>query len=278
MMFHGRPVDEQPKRKSPRTEAKLLRTRVCLDYALYLSERPNLHAMAKADLGLSSPLDVYRWKHNQTMYLGTAVSVYAKFPRVVDLFTSPLFAFLDDPKLNARAIRKMLAPYRDLKSDLWRFPNDEELNDEHRWTYTYGDHNSEMLVARADIYGFMAITGLVRLAEAMADDLWHLFHTKNMYAALPAVVRLPWFKNHYDLLRRCVTKLHHRVATSARNLEVKWDVIERQIEAPVHEPCRELRPRDPITLRFVGLESPVIFHEDDALRHLLVSTLSEILQ
>lgn len=266
-MFHAH---ELKQRRPRRTTAKLLQARVCLDYALFLSGLPNLLAFAERYLNESSPRDVYRWTGKQTMHRNTAKELEKRpeLKGILELFDLPLFKFLDDRELNERTIRSLLAPYQyhdDPKQlDLaWRFPNDAELLDERRLIGTIVESDSATLVARGDIYGFTAIVGLARLAQATQDGRWHRFHVHNMYRALPAVARLPWFKNHVSLLRECVDKIYHGCFETVLAAEVDWAVIQRQIDAPVHEPCRELRPRDPKTNRFTEIEDPFKYRIDD---------------
>lgn len=258
-MFHAL---ESKKRRPRRTSAKFLQTRVCLDYALYLSELPNLLALAEKYLNESSPRDVYRWTKKQTMQRNT-VKELEKYPELrgmLALYDLPLFVFLEDRPLTKRAIRTLLAPYQpQSKRELdlaWRFPNDAELIDERRLLGTIIENDSATLVARGDIYGFTAIVGLARLAAVAHDHQRHLLHVHNMYRALPAVARLPWFRNHVELLRECVDKIYRDCFTTVLAGEADWAVIQRQIESPVHEPCREKRPRDPKTNRFIQIEDP----------------------
>lgn len=267
-MFHA----HDPKKRRPRrTTAKLLQARACLDYALHLSGLPSLLTFAEKYLNTSPPRDIYRWTEKQTMQRNTAKELEkhnTELQGVLELYDLPLFRFLDDRELSERTIRSLLAPYQyhgDPKQLhlAWRFPNDAELIDECRLIGTIVENDSAILVARGDIYGFTAIVGLARLAQATHDIHWHRFHVHNMYRALPAVARLPWFKKHVALLRECVDKIYRSCFETVLAAEVDWEVIQRQIDAPIHEPCRELRPRDPKTNCFIELEDPFIYRMDE---------------
>ncbi|MHB1543046.1 MAG: hypothetical protein ACYCS1_01255 [Gammaproteobacteria bacterium] len=54
-------------------------------------------------------------------------------------------------------------------------------------------------------------------------------------------------------------------------LQIDWDRVERQIEAPEFETRRAFRPRDPRTGRLVDLEDPVLLEN---LKHRLESWLA----
>lgn len=259
-MFHDNRIAGKRKRRSRKTGPRLLRTHALLDYALHLSQCDNLNAFAAEYLNNSSPSDVYRWVRKHAINRSSVLAISDRLPGLLELYDLPLFTLFEDRPLGRRAIESLLAPYQtgDELSP-WKFPNDEELRDEGCHVSTCSWIDSASLVSRGDIYGFMAIVGLVRWAEAVKDGQSHIFHVGNMYRAFPAVARLPWFRKHYELLQNCVTAIHRRVYTSVLLNRVDWDVIRRQIEAPVHETLRERRPRDTVSGRFVDLEDPVIW-------------------
>jgi hypothetical protein len=74
-----------------------------------------------------------------------------------------------------------------------------------------------------------------------------------------AVARIPWFHKNYDILHQCVNKIYARVKTTVMIFGVDWNVIERQINAPVHEIIHDRRPFDPKTKTFSEYENPIKF-------------------
>lgn len=266
-------ADLQGHRTPRRTCDRYLQGGVWLDYVLHKSQM-GLNEFAETYLhhadrgGL-----IYRWRDGVVIPRRLSVQRIAKrlegkVKGSIEIYEVPLYPLLRNRRLSLRTVRKLLQVYAGQHELFpWSFPNDEELRAQRRFVPTMDRDDSASLVARGDIYGFTAIVGLVREAEAVGDADRHCLLCADMYRAFPAVTRLPWFRRHVELLRRCVTGIHHRYWRSWHAFDVDWGVIYRQIEAPVHETIRELRPRDPVTLRFVDLEDPVRFREPAVSKH-----------
>jgi hypothetical protein len=58
--------------------------------------------------------------------------------------------------------------------------------------------DAQGLVATGDIWGLVAIVALVRQAELTGDALLHIELCKDMYRALPAVLKQPWIASQPD--------------------------------------------------------------------------------
>ncbi len=205
---------------------------------------------------------VYKWDSGESLATRRSVKRIAKdFPESMDMYDMPLYPLLEDLRLSHVQIRNLMRMYKDAEGSIfpYAFPNDEELRIQRRFVPTLTREDSMSLFARGDIYGFTAIVALVREAEAVGDAEMHWVHAANMYRAIPAVCRLPWFRDTAPLLWECVETIHRRgsVPHTVLEFDVDWNVIRNQIEAPTHETIRERRPRDPVTRRFVDLADPI---------------------
>lgn len=247
-----------PRRTNPRTLQHL----AWFDHVHHLSGLSlNTLAAKCIDQFTRSGL-VYKWKTGETLARLSSVKRLGKdFPESLETYGLPLYQLLENRRLGRVQIKNLMRIYQGIDGSMlsYAFPNDEELRAQGRFVPTMAREDSMSLLARGDIYGFTAIVALVREAEALGDVRMHWIHAANMYRALPAVGRLPWFRRNMPLLRECVEVIHCRGSAPDEYLEfdVAWDVIEKQIAAPTHETIRERRPRDPVTRRFVDLEDPI---------------------
>ncbi len=199
---------------------------------------------------------VYKWaKGSSVPTRHTVEKIEAQLPGSIDPFNLPLFELLEDKPLDLHVIKRLLKPYR--AGNSWGFPDDAERRKIGRYVYIADEKDSPALMSRGDIYGFTAIVGLLRMAEAERDLQDQLYFCGYMYRALPAVARLPWVYPHRERLFECVNAIFNRFLVCRACLGVDWDVINRQIEADVHETIREKRPKDPKTVRFQDLEEPI---------------------
>lgn len=150
--------------------------------------------------------------------------------------------------------------FRNYDSDIyqWQFPNDQILRLQGRPDTAVTTLDSAGFVARGDVFGFFGILALVREAENDPEGLSHIEHSKNLYRALPSVGKLPWFNKDLEELKHLIDTIRSRKVITAMAFTVDWDVINRQIEDPFHEPKREFRERDPITYMFAEIEDPII--------------------
>lgn len=252
-------------RRRHRTNPKILRGLVWLDHALYLSGL-GLSDFARKFLDHHSEKSglVYKWASGATMPNPTSVRrIDKKLPGSAAFYDLPLYAFLDTRPLTKKQTKKLLAVYEIPGRELnpWAFPNDQELDEQRRFIQTMIRDDSHALFSRGDIYGFTVIVGLVREAEAAGDTRSLLIHLTNMYRAFPSVARIPWFRNHINLLRECVDAIYYRNLVVRMAFDVDWAVIKKQINAPIHETIRHLCPRDPVTQRYILPVDPIVFRE-----------------
>lgn len=255
---------ERP-RRAHRTDPKVLQGLVWLDHALHLADL-DLSDFAQKFLDYHSEHSglIYKWANGKTAPTATSVRrIDKKLPGSGAIYNLPLFSLLDPRPLSKKQVKKLLAIYEIPERDLypWIFPNDEELREQNHFVHTMMRNDSYPLFSRGDIYGFTVIVGLVREAEAKGDVTSLLAHLTNMYRAFPAVARIPWFRNHVDLLRECIDAIRYRNYVASLTFDVDWTVINKQINAPVHETLRERCPRDPKTWRFLLPEDPVVYRQ-----------------
>lgn len=185
-----------------RTPARILATRLWWRHALHVTKDPSHEAFLQrfssytllaSGYGLE-PRSLMAWERGRCCVSeGTVRRVENRVPGTKHVF---LLGCLLEPKrhLSAPEARRLISDYTCVNSSgaiLWRFPDDVKRN-------VCGDlplawNDSELLAQRGDVFGLLAILALLR--EAMAawsshDDAQR--HVKNLYRALPSVLRLPW--------------------------------------------------------------------------------------
>ena len=255
----------KPHRRSHRTDAKVLQGLVWLDHSLYLAEL-DLSNFAQKFLDHHTDRSglIYKWANGKAAPNDeTRRRIDKKLPGSCAVYDLPLFSLLDPRPLSKNQVSKLLAIYKAPDSDLfpWKFPNDDEMETQNRCARTMIRDDSTALLSRGDIYGFTVIIGLVREAEAKGDMNALLVHLTNAYRAFPAVARIPWYRNHANLLRKCVDTIRYRNYVVGMTFDVDWTVISKQINAAEHEMLRERCPRDPKTRRFILPEDPIVYRE-----------------
>lgn len=184
-------------------------------------------------------------------------------PGSLALFDLPLWKLLKNRPMGIKEIDRLMAPFRTDPNcwwQYWSFPNDEELRVQYRSGGVTVRADLDGLFQRGDVYGFTAIVAAVRTYEVQGNEL-HGEACAAMYRALPALYKLPWFASQRESLEACLNALRVRVWSSALKFDVDWDVINRQAADPEFQPKRELRKREPYTLRFEQLEDPILYAE-----------------
>lgn len=243
-----------------------LRGKVTLSYALsksgmnatkfgheyvYNEERTESKLM---DKWLNGKTTLYRYsaKRLETMLKGT-----------LEIFELPLFELLANEPISVRRVNGMLNKYRATREDgapflYWKFPNHDEKLLNKTLIPVLFQYDTQTLFTCNDVYSFTTILGVVRFAEARGDGDLHLSAFKNLIRALPSVLRLPWIAPHSKLLLELIEDIRCRVLSTVLMFDIDWDIVWRQTNDPEHEPVRVRRPRDPIALRFIELEDPVL--------------------
>ena len=193
----------------------------------------------------------------------SALKLEKTVPGGLALFDLPLWQLLKNRPMTIKQIDHLMAPFRTdpkCRWQYWSFPNDFEPGRELRFCGVTFRNDLDGLFQRGDIYGFTAIVAAVRAFEVQGDEL-HGEACAAMYRALPALYKLPWFARQRELLEACIQAIRLRVWSSVLHFDIDWDVINRQMADPEFEPKRELRKRDPYTLRFNQLEDPILYAE-----------------
>jgi hypothetical protein len=171
--------------------------------------------------------------------------------------THPVFHLLGDFPITKNAADRCLSRWRGPQFHHWIFGDEEQRIVERRYVETWLRSDTQPLVERGDLDGFTVILGLMRYAEAANDSHAHVMHSRDLYRALPAVARIPWFKEHRQLLCYCVQRVHLRDTLSWQHWGVDWETINAQIDAEVHETIRYRCPRDARDGRFITPKDPV---------------------
>lgn len=250
-------------RQPRRQVADVLRGLVTLAFALHARSLPlsglqrelsRVHPGSGIDTKL-----VYRWARGRT-------ALSAKSARLLDtvapgasaVYDHPVFALLrEDPPPLAK-IEELLSRWRNPRGPLpyWWF-DDFPLRDPQRFVPTILRDDTQALFRRGDLDGFTVILGLVREAEIRENSHDHIRFMQDCYRALPAVLRLPWFRPHIEMIQFCLIRIHTHDWLSLCAFGVNQDVIKRQVEAEVHETIRERCPRNPRTGAFIVPEDPI---------------------
>jgi hypothetical protein len=165
-------------------------------------------------------------------------SIDRHLPGSLAFYDLPLFELLEDRPLSRKRVEALLSPYRTPpeRPNPWCFPNDKELIEQGLYVGTLQLWDCDTLYRRGDFWGFQAIVGLVRLAEATGQQDFHMVCAQNMFRALPSVLRRPWFFEHFDLLYACLEGIRWRHEYSGRIFDVDTELLRSQAADPSYEP------------------------------------------
>ncbi len=240
-----------------------LRTNCCLQFAIHA--RGSEAELSKAFYGEKDASGlIHKWVHGaHVLTRNSAKNLEAYAPGVLALYDLPLWTLLANRPMGLKEIDRLMGPFRAPAKYwwfFWSFPNDDELIEARRYGGVMIRDDVDGLFQRGDIYGFSAIVAAVRASETEGDPD-HSQACAFMYRALPSIYKLPWIVSQRKLLESCLKALRGRVWMSYMNFDIDWDVINRQAADPNFEPKRELRKREPITLRFQQLEDPILYAE-----------------
>jgi len=198
-------------------------------------------------------------RHNPT--LNSAKAVEKLLEGTLWVFELPLAELLRDRPLGARKIRELAAPYLGdgLHKQIWWFRGDDERFRLRPYRIAFAFSGwTENLVARGDLWGFIGLLCEVRMHEALSNQEAHLQACRDMYRALPNVLKIPWVAPHEEALFSACERIRQRSLHSFMMFDVDRDIIRSQTADPEHEPMRELRKRDPRTLRFLDVADPTL--------------------
>lgn len=198
-----------------------------------------------------------KWEAGQLMSRKWQARLEPHAPGLTALCEHPVFPLLGDFPITKNAVEKYLSRWRGTPLNYWVFDDERQRLTERRYVETWLRSHTEPLFERGDLDGFTVILGLMRFAEAANDSHSHVSHSKDLYRALPAVARIPWFKVHRQALCYCVQRAHLRDSLSYAYWGVDWKLINEQIDAAVDETIRYRCPRDPRTGSFILPKDPV---------------------
>lgn len=281
--IHG----SKPSRKTP---AKIFQTRVWLEN-IFATHHIGLKEFEQRirGAGEKSYLPTKWLKGLNCASRNAANKVEKIFPGSIDIYNLPLYDLIENKPLTKKSVFALTNCYHSSSKNLytWKFPNDwgvtPSSGDSHKkfkpvdnlpdWQVPndgYGGmlspllppplrEDSNALVSRGDIFGFISIIALIREAECNLDHEAFQLHIMNAYRALPAVARLKVFKRRWHELLDLLKSLHSRVPLSQLSFRADKDILKQQIEAEFYITTREIRPRDPTTFRFIENPDPVVF-------------------
>lgn len=219
---------------------------------------------------LKDALDEHRTRSNlvenwlngsRSPYPLSARKLKRKVPGSLELFSLPLWLLLRNSPRSVKYCQKAMSAHIRAPSGVapYRFSGElSEIDDSHDLPPIIRE-DSDALVRRGDIYALTAIVALAREMEASYKDYEHAHHVANLYRILSTVGKIDYIKPHIALLCDAIERIHHRVLSTALLIGVNKNIICEQIESKDYEPIRELRPRDPNTLRFVEYDDPVVY-------------------
>jgi len=238
------------------TSWRKLRGAIWLDHAQWKSGLDDkAFAERYIQRGRSESNLVVKWRAGVTLpSRSSATALERQLPGTAAMFNLPLYELLADQPLPPAFVARMIRSVRKENEYgwEWNFPGVASRR------FSTRPDDSEVLVSVGDIWGLTAVIALVRQAEIRGDGLSHIELCKDMYRALPAVLKLPWVAPSAKLLQNCINQIRARIPLSEAMFDVDWSVITRHAADPAYEPDRERRSIDPQTRRFVDFEDPIL--------------------
>ena len=205
-----------------------------------------------------------KWAGGQaTVSPGSAKRLDRVAPGSLECFELPLFPLLAQEPISEPEIYERLEPYRRQDSSTraflpWRFPDEVERLKRRDYIPVMSVTDTSNLFLYGTPHSFSVLLGLARLAESKGDLMLHVAAFRDIYRALPFLLRGQGFREHRDELIEQLDGVRGRVPLSASLFDVDWDVVSRQEADTTIELCRWKRPRCPATGRFVDLEDPIL--------------------
>src|ERR1700733_4367926 len=248
-------------REPNRDSADILRSLVTLSYGLLATGlSPTAFGKKYVDRSVddSSAL-VRKWASGVTAAGRRSIArLEPAVPGILALYSHPVFDLLRDRQLGRRRITGLLSRYQNPSGPFppWWFGEEFARFFELPFIPIVLRNDTSALWQRGDLDGFTVILGLVREAEAIGDTDAHIHRVADLYRAIPAVARIPWFRPHLLLLRWCAERIHLRNLISHFWWRVNWSVIYSQIRTPMFETARFRWSRDAQTGEFIEPRHP----------------------
>lgn len=208
---------------------------------------------------------LYKWKSGKVIpSKGSVNLVAAELPGSNWVYDLPLFDFLSARSLTTKKVRKLVAPYVNEEGfPAWNFPGDDKTDVpfENRRPLVFTHMDSPSLLARGDLYGFIGLLSLVRERELSLntryDQFLYVSFFADMVRATSSVARLPWMRDHWELLKICIDSMYMKNLLLFQTLLIDWSVIERQKNEAEFEPCAPIRALKNGTQGWKDIEDPI---------------------
>lgn len=177
------------------------------------------------------------------------------------IFNLPLFTFLENIPISMKLLEQSISQYTSIECDIfWKFPkNSFDTRSSTQNPVIFFQDDSEQLAQRSDIYGFIALSYLIRRAETLGDSFRHYLYTKDAFRSFPSFARHPHFIENWKEILQLFNLILHRELTTPMLVQPNMLIIEEQIHAKEHITIRALRPIDKHTKRFIMPDLPY-FH------------------
>ncbi len=221
--------------RSPKKHpAEIARGLVTLEYALHTSgcRRTEFARRFVDGPGRSKSALLFKWLSGETVPSRQKIlQVDRSIPGTLSLYEHPIFDLLANLPIPLGEIEDCLAPFA------WDAPFDEKGWRFHTHYQTekpaqvFVRNDTAALRDSHDINGIAILLGLVREAEAVGRTINHMTYMAEVYRSLPALLSIPWFRPHRDLVCWCMQRVHARDPLSFHMLSVNWDSI-RRLEQP----------------------------------------------
>lgn len=209
--------------------------------------------------GAEPTRQVYKWlRGDNCVTKAKVMQVDKNIPGSQEVFNLPLFDLLKNVAIRKAELDRIVSDYIDSSNELlfWRLPESYKGKTDGSPIPIIHPDNLDMLYQRGGIFSFIAILYLVRRAEAEGDTYLHLEAVKHAYKSFPSIARHQDFISHWQDLFRAFRLIHLRVTTTFLLVQPDIGVIKQQIESENFITLRELRPRHPITHRFIDNDPP----------------------
>lgn len=246
-------------RRGPREDRAIARLRgaAWLGNALRVSGlEPGQFAREYIHRGRSESGLLKKWLHGDVHPTRqSAEQVERSLPGTLWVFESDMWTLLSDSHIRPTAVEHIIEALS--SGGYWSFPIVEGAIPVKNEVLCLVE-DTQRLVYRGDLWGFVGALALTRLYESSGRFVQHCIASQDMFRALPGALKEPWLRPLCGDLLRQLGKLKSRVPYASMMYDIDEDVIVRQADDPEFEPFRDWRRRDPKTYRFLEIEDPIL--------------------
>ncbi len=242
-----------------------LRGKMTLSFALHKSNKSEKEFAETYGYAESRLME--KWLSGETVLSRiSAQKIDRLVPGTLEVFDFPMFPLLADKPMSEMRVRQLLNPYLATKDSgapylYWNFPSKLAKLQDKSFVPSLFERDTHALFQYNDIYSFNALLGVVRIADSAGDADFHYSAFMDLTRALPTMLKLPWIRQHAEMFINHINTIRSRLLFTIVMFDIDWDVIWQQVEDPLHQPKRELRPWDRATARFAEIEDPVLTAE-----------------